>query len=93
MIKLLFNTLSILKKKHGKALEMIKAAINHVLDDVCTQTGCIKCANVCTKKCNLFETFSCFVFDFLLNLQPKKDTNWRTMAKFNITKPNIKVKI
>lgn len=35
MIKLLFNILSILKKKHGKALEMIKAAINHVLDDVC----------------------------------------------------------
>lgn len=30
MIKLLFNTLSILKKKHGMALEMIKAAINHV---------------------------------------------------------------
>lgn len=50
MIKLLFNTLSILKKKHGKALEMIKAAINHVLYDVCTQTGCIKCANVCTNK-------------------------------------------
>ena len=48
MIKLLFNTLSILKKKHGKVLEMIKAAINHVLDDVCTQTGCIKRANVCT---------------------------------------------
>lgn len=93
MIKLLFNTLSILKKKHGKALEMIKAAINHVLDDVCTQTGCIKRANVCTKKYNLFETFSCFVLDFLLNLQPKKDTNWQTMAKFNITKPNIKVKI
>ena len=41
MIKLLFNTLSILKKKHGKALEMIKAAINHVLDDVCAQTDCI----------------------------------------------------
>ena len=41
MIKLLFNTLSILKKKHGKAAEMIKAAINHVLDDVCTQTDCI----------------------------------------------------
>lgn len=41
MIKLLFNTLSILKKKHGMALEMIKAAINHVLDDVCAQTGCI----------------------------------------------------
>lgn len=38
MIKLLFNTLSILKKKHGKALEMIKAAINHVLYDVCAQT-------------------------------------------------------
>lgn len=93
MIKLLFNTLSILKKKHGMALEMIKAAINHVLDDVCTQTGCIKCSNVCTKKCTLFETFSCFVLDFLLNLQPKKDTNWRTKAKFNITKPNIKVKI
>lgn len=72
MIKLLFNTLSILKKKHGMALEMIKAAINHVLDDVCTQTGCIKCANVCTKKCSLFETFSCFVLDFLLNLQPKR---------------------
>lgn len=35
MIKLLFNTLSILKKKHGKALVMIKAAINHVLYDVC----------------------------------------------------------
>lgn len=35
MIKLLFNTLSILKKKHGRAAEMIKAAINHVLDDVC----------------------------------------------------------
>lgn len=50
MIKLLFNALSILKKKHGKALEMIKAAINHVLDDVCTQTGCIKCANVCANK-------------------------------------------
>lgn len=50
MIKLLFNTLSILKKKHGKALEMIKAAINHVLYDVCTQTGCIKRANVCTNK-------------------------------------------
>lgn len=75
MIKLLFNTLSILKKKHGKVLEMIKAAINHVLDVVCTQTGCIKCANVCTNKYNLFETFSCFVLDFLLNLQPKKDTN------------------
>lgn len=41
MIKLLFNTLSILKKKHGKALEMIKAAINHVLDVVCAQTDCI----------------------------------------------------
>ena len=41
MIKLLFNTLSILKKKHGKALEMIKAAINHVLYDVCAQTDCI----------------------------------------------------
>lgn len=41
MIKLLFNTLSILKKKHGMALEMIKAAINHVLDDVCAQTDCI----------------------------------------------------
>lgn len=75
MIKLLFNTLSILKKKHGKAAEMIKAAINHVLDDVCTQTGCIKCANVCTKKCTLLKHFSCFVLDFLLNLQPKKDTN------------------
>ena len=61
MIKLLFNTLSILKKKQGKVLEMIKAAINHVLDDVCTQTGCIRRANVCTKKCTLFETFSCFV--------------------------------
>lgn len=33
--KTAFNTLSILKKKHGKALVMIKAAINHVLDDVC----------------------------------------------------------
>ena len=41
MIKLLFNTLSILKKKHGKAAEMIKAAINHVLDDVCAQTDCM----------------------------------------------------
>ena len=41
MIKLLFNTLSILKKKHGKALEMIKAAINHVLYDVCAQTDCM----------------------------------------------------
>ena len=41
MIKLLFNTLSILKKKHGKAAEMIKAAINHVLDDVYAQTDCI----------------------------------------------------
>lgn len=48
MIKLLFYTLSILKKKHGKALEMIKVAINHVLYDVYTQTGCIKRANVCT---------------------------------------------
>lgn len=35
MIKLLFNTLSILKKKQGKVLEMIKAAINHVLYVVC----------------------------------------------------------
>lgn len=41
MIKLLFNTLSILKKKHGKALEMIKAAINHVFYDVCAQTDCM----------------------------------------------------
>ena len=41
MIKLLFNTLSILKKKHGMALEMIKAAINHVFYDVCAQTDCI----------------------------------------------------
>lgn len=41
MIKLLFNTLSILKKKHGKAAEMIKAAINHVFYDVCAQTDCI----------------------------------------------------
>lgn len=41
MIKLLFNTLSILKKKHGKAAEMIKAAINHVLYDVCAQTDCM----------------------------------------------------
>ena len=41
MIKLLFNTLSILKKKHGKALEMIKAAINHVLYDVCAQIDCM----------------------------------------------------
>jgi len=30
-----FYFLNINKKKHGKALEMIKAAINHVLDDVC----------------------------------------------------------
>lgn len=57
MIKLLFNTLSILKKKHGMALEMIKAAINHVLDDVCAQTDCIKRAIVCTKKCNLLKLF------------------------------------
>ena len=57
MIKLLFNTLSILKKKHGKAAEMIKAAINHVLDDVCTQTGCIKCANVCTKNVTFLKLF------------------------------------
>ena len=41
MIKLLFNTLSILKKKHGKALEMIKVAINHVFYDVCAQTDCM----------------------------------------------------
>ena len=61
MIKLLFNTLSILKKKHGKVLEMIKAAINHVLYNVCTQTGCIKRANVCIKKYNLFEIFSCLL--------------------------------
>lgn len=47
----------------------------HVFYDVCAQTACIKCANVCTKKCSLFETFSCVVLDFLLNLQPKKDTN------------------
>lgn len=61
MIKLLFNTLSILKKKHGKAAEMIKAAINHVLDDVCTQTDCIIRANVCTKKYSLFEIFLCIL--------------------------------
>ena len=48
---------------------------NHVLYDVCTQTDCIKCAIVCTKKYNLFETFSCFVLDFFLSLQPKIDTN------------------
>lgn len=61
MIKLLFNTLSILKKKHGKAAEMIKAAINHVLYMVCTQTDCIMRANVCTKKCYLFEIFFCIL--------------------------------
>lgn len=27
------------------------------------------------KKYNLFETFSCFVLDFFLSLQPKIDTN------------------
>lgn len=48
---------------------------NHVFYDVCAQTDCIIRANVCTKKCSLFETFSCFVLDFLLYLQPKKDTN------------------
>lgn len=61
MIKLLFNTLSILKKKHGKAAEMIKAAINHVLDDVCAQTDYIIRANVCIKKCSLFELFFCIL--------------------------------
>lgn len=60
MIKLLFNTLSILKKKHGKALEMIKVAINHVLDDVCANR-LHECANVCTKKYSLFEKFSCLL--------------------------------
>lgn len=61
MIKLLFNTLSILKKKHGMALEMIKAAINHVLYMLCTQTDCIIRANVCAKKCRLFEIFLCIL--------------------------------
>lgn len=56
MIKLLFNTLSILKKKHGKALEMIKAAINHVLYDVCAQTDCM---NV--------QTFAQIIMAFLRN--------------------------
>ena len=50
-------------------------ADNHVLYDVRTQTDCTKRAIVCTKKCNLFETFSCFVLDFLLSLQPKIDAN------------------
>lgn len=54
MIKLLFNTLSILKKKHGKALEMIKAAINHVLDDVCAQTDCMNVQTFAQKKIEPF---------------------------------------
>lgn len=57
MIKLLFNTLSILKKKHGMALEMIKAAINHVFYDVCAQTDCI---NVQTFA-QIIEIFSCLL--------------------------------
>lgn len=59
-----------------EVLEMIKAAINHVLDVVCAQTDCIN-VQTFAQKCNLFETFSCFVLDFLLNLQPKKDTNYK----------------
>lgn len=44
---------------------------NHVFYDVCANRLHER-ANVCTKKCNLIETFSCFVLDFLLNLQPKR---------------------
>lgn len=45
---------------------------NHVFYDVCAQTDCMNVQTFAQKKCNLFETFSCFVLDFLLNLQPKR---------------------
>lgn len=57
MIKLLFNTLSILKKKHGKALEMIKAAINHVLYDVCAQTDCMNVQTFAQKNRTFLKYF------------------------------------
>lgn len=47
----------------------------HVLQDVFAQTERVMRANVCTKKCSLFVFFSCIVLEFLLILQPKKDTN------------------
>lgn len=55
--------------------------------------GCATHANVCTKKYRFFEIFSCIVLDFLLNLQPKTDTNKQIKAKFNKNETNIKVKI
>ena len=41
----------------------------HVLYVVFAQTERVIHANVCTKKCRVFEIFSCIVLDFLLNLQ------------------------
>ena len=55
--------------------------------------GCATRANVCMKKCRLFLFFSCIVFEFLLNLQLKTDTNKQIKARFNINETNIKVKI
>lgn len=46
--KTAFQHIKYFEEETWQGTGMIKAAINHVLDDVCTQTGCIKRANVCT---------------------------------------------